>query len=475
MTRPTPGPSASALFRIDEVCERFEAAWQAGERPTLETHLAAVPASERAELFAWLLRTELECRLLRGERPTGDDYLPRFPDRADAIHAAFAAAGMALEVPAGTSGDRPTRLLDRTAARVVELPEQFGRYRILGPQSATGTAAAFLAYDTQVGRQVVLEVPRFGAAAVHPRLRFVRAARAAATVSHPNLCPILDTGEVQGVPFLTRPVLSGQLLAARVREGPLPPQQAVTLVEKLARGLQAAHQAGLLHRDLTPAAVLLTAASEPVLVDFGLACRTGDARLTLDGQVVGSPAYLAPERLRGEDATPTSDVYSLGVMLYELVTGELPFGRSPADLLPRPPHQAPPSPSAKCPEVPAALDAVCARAVAADPAQRYARMADLAEALGRLPWGEHSGTAGVRPADSPSKPIRRQPWGCASAGVAVVVLGGALLLAWLVAGPSAPPAAGESAAHKPRSLAGSFHRSAGAAGDRPERAGLTDR
>jgi hypothetical protein len=168
-----------------------------------------------------------------------------------------------------------------------------------------------------------------------------------------------------------------------LRDGPLPPREAAALAEKVARALQAAHDKGVLHRDLTPACVRLTAAGEPVVTGFELARREGSSRETVAGQVLGTPAYLAPERLTGQPGSDTraADIYSLGAVLYEMLTRELPFGRTMREVLLRTPAAAPVAPSARRPGTPAVLDAVCLKALAADPARRYRTMAELAEAL----------------------------------------------------------------------------------------------
>jgi len=180
-------------------------------------------------------------------------------------------------------------------------------------------------------REVALKVPRF-AADEDPNLleRFHREAKAAATLQHSNLCPVYDVGEVNGSHYLTMAYIKGRPLAEVVRQGqPLPACEAAVVVRQLALALAYAHRHGVIHRDLKPSNVMINEADEPVIMDFGLARQTatGGERLTKAGQIMGTPAYMSPEQADGDEQAmgPGCDVYSLGVILYELLTGRLPF------------------------------------------------------------------------------------------------------------------------------------------------------
>src|SRR5436309_5797542 len=166
----------------------------------------------------------------------------------------------------------------------LKLPAQFGRYRILQRLGHGGMGAVYLAEDTQLDRRVALKVPHFTAEdSPQVRTRFFREARAAATLDHPNLCPVHDVGEIGGTPYLTMAYIEGQPLSASVRGGqPLPPREAAAIVRKLALALHEAHQKGVIHRDLKPGNVMMNQRGEPVVMDFGLARRFNkeEARLT---------------------------------------------------------------------------------------------------------------------------------------------------------------------------------------------------
>ncbi len=209
--------------------------------------------------------------------------------------------------------------------------EHFGRYeiqRLLG-QGAMGSV--YLAYDPSLQRQVALKIPKFSDES-NPdmRDRFLREARSAATLRHANICPVYDVGRVDGVHYITMAYIEGRTLAEELRAGrTFTPREIATIARKLALALGKAHSAGVIHRDLKPGNIMLDAEGEPVLMDFGLAYReeNDELRLTKTGTIVGSPAYMSPEQIDGDPAKigSASDIYSLGVVLYEMITGKLPF------------------------------------------------------------------------------------------------------------------------------------------------------
>lgn len=270
------------------------------------------------------------------------------------------------------------------------LPAPFGRYLLLQQLGHGGMGAVYLARDSQLDRPVALKVPFFGARdGPRVRERFLREARAAAALRHANICPVYDVGEFEGVPYLTMAYIDGRSLATTLREDkkPLSPVQAAALVRKLALALAEAHRQQVIHRDLKPSNIILTAGGEPILMDFGLARRgdDSDVRLTQQGAVLGTPAYMAPEQARGDSDSvgPACDIYSLGVLLYELLTRRLPFTGETFALLARVLSEPPTPPSRHRPEIDAKIEAICLKAMAKEPAQRYPSMADFAAALGQ--------------------------------------------------------------------------------------------
>jgi serine/threonine protein kinase len=287
----------------------------------------------------------------------------------------------------GTSSEGDS-VADGAANRAAHpLPEQFGRYRIVRMLGEGAMGQVFLAHDDQLDRDVALKVPRFSAKGDEERIeRFYREARAAATLRHPNVCPIHDVGEFEGRPFLTMAYIEGRPLSDFVREGkPLPQRQAAIIVRKLARGLAAAHKEEVTHRDLKPANVMVDERNEPIVMDFGLAQRERDnePQLTKDGTLLGTPAYMPPEQVLGDTKLigPPADIYSLGVVLYELLTGELPFQGPVNVVLAQVLNVEPPPPSELRLGLDPELEAICQKAMAKSIEERTQSMDELADEL----------------------------------------------------------------------------------------------
>jgi formylglycine-generating enzyme required for sulfatase activity/serine/threonine protein kinase len=288
------------------------------------------------------------------------------------------------------------------------LPETFGRFRVLRPLGQGGMGSVYLAKDTLLERQVAVKVPLVDKQAnPHVIARFLREAKAAASIDHPNVCPVFEVGEHGNGYYLVMPFLEGTPLHHLVGGGrPWEPDRALELMAKLAGGVQAIHDKGLIHRDLKPANVLLRG-DEPVLLDLGLARSLADEgqSLTRTGQPVGTPAYMAPEQLAGVSKRlgPATDVYALGVILYELLTGQLPFVGPLHVLYAQILHSIPRPPSAVRPELDWA-DALCGQALAKQPQDRLASAEELARALGacRQTLGERATPSA--PDDRPEQP-----------------------------------------------------------------------
>lgn len=276
---------------------------------------------------------------------------------------------------------------ENPAAGSKNIPEEFGRYRIVRELGRGGMGAVYLAHDAQLDRKVALKIPIFKHDDDFDAVeRFYREARAMATVQHANLCPVYDVGQFEQWHFMTMAFIDGQPLSARLKaEGALPLSQAVTLLKTVALAVQKAHEAGIVHRDLKPANIMLTKELEPIIMDFGLARRqgVGEVELTQSGAVVGSPAYMAPEQVeaRHQDIGPATDVYALGVILYQTVTGKRPFEGSVASLFGQIVSRTPAPPSTIHPELSPEFDALCLKALAKSPSERHSSAASFAKRL----------------------------------------------------------------------------------------------
>src|SRR5262245_50641123 len=275
-------------------------------------------------------------------------------------------------------------------------PRPFGRYELRTLLGRGGMGAVYLAHDPQLNRLVALKVPRpVGDDEGVWRQRFRDEARAAATLQHPNICPVFEVGEVESRPYLTMAFIEGESLAARLRRSKtLPIREAVQLVRTLAAAMAEAHDRGIIHRDLKPANVMIDRRGQPVVMDFGLALRSAaddDLRLTLSGVAVGTPAYMPPEQAGGDHAAigPPADVYALGVILYELVTGRVPFqARTFGKLVAQIERDPPPLPSGLNPDVDPALEAIILTALEKEPRHRFASSAAFVTALGAYERGQ---------------------------------------------------------------------------------------
>ncbi len=288
------------------------------------------------------------------------------------------------------------------------------------------------------------------------RRRFLEEARTAATLDHPYLCPVYDAGEIDGQPYLTMAYIDGQSLAALIGDEGWPQRQVAALVGKLALALQEAHTQKVIHRDLKPANVMIKTTGqrrEPVIVDFGLARRDipQEERLTRVGQVMGTLGYMAPEQIRGDLTAigPATDIYALGVILYELLTGRLPFNDSGLAVAAQILTEAPLPPSTHRTNLDPALEAIVMKAMAKSVGDRYSSMAELAAALTgflQTPSATATPTASIGlPASSSITEERPQPARSSS-----LVAHFLAHLAGERSSPAAVPASGLAASRCPR-------------------------
>lgn len=345
-----------ALERIDDLCADFERKWQSDERPTIESvFVGDVASEERAVLLAELIVLDVDYRRRRGETPTKQEYLDRFPESPQAINDAL------------NEGDtRGGAFKPPTVGRLAEL---FPTLEIIQLIGAGGMGAVYKARQPGLDRFVALKIlPEEFGHDVKFALRFTREARTLAKLSHPNIVPVYEFGNVGDLYYFLMEYVDGSTLRDVVQAQQLAPEHALAIVPHLCDALQYAHDKGIVHRDVKPENILMAADGSVKIADFGLSRILGhdspQEMLTRTNQVMGTPRYMAPEQLEGSRGVDhRADIYSLGVVFYEMLTGELPIGRFAA-------------PSKKV-EIDVRLDEVVLRTLEKEPQRRYQRASQI--------------------------------------------------------------------------------------------------
>ena len=389
---------------VGECIIRFTDELRAGMRPQIEEYLSEIAPPWREALFTALLRAELESQadsdeplfIFRGQ------YLDRFPDRKGIVERLL--SELEARISTVSHSDPTTGPIETVAApaalaspanqpSVVTTPATSGsmleRFQLIRELGAGTNGKVFLAHDPKLGRDVAIKVP-------HPeRLRstydverFLRTARAAAQLRHEYLCPIYEVNDIPGNYFLVMAFIKGQPLSHFLGDHKrLPIRQAVLITKMLATAMVEPHQKGIVHRDLKPDNIQIDEDRRaPVIMDFGLARfeQADDPQLTHDGQLLGTPYYMSPEQALGhtDQIGPASDLYSLGVIFYEMLTGQRPItGRTVGEVLKNVHSQQPIPPNQHRPQIDQSLSDLCLKSIAKSPADRFASMAEFAKAL----------------------------------------------------------------------------------------------
>src|SRR6202044_3053834 len=272
-------------------------------------------------------------------------------------------------------------------------PVYNGRYELQSQVARGGTAQVYLARDIILGRPVALKVlfPELSTDSAFVE-RFRREAQAAASISHPNIVPVYDWGESDDTYFIVMEYVDGKPLSSIIHtQAPVNPGSAAQVAADIAKALTYAHRHGVVHRDVKPGNVLITADGQVKVTDFGIARAIGniDEQITQTGLVMGTATYFSPEQAQGLDVDGRSDIYALGVVLYEMLTGRPPFsGETPVSIAYQHVKETPPTPRSFNPAISASLEAVVLQAMAKLPAERYTTAEDLRADLDRYQRGQ---------------------------------------------------------------------------------------
>jgi len=342
-------------------------------------------------------------------------------------------ANCATPLDSGPQGNPSlTRTLATSAHGLAEGTTIAGKYRVLGEIGRGGMGIVYKAEDTTLQRTVALKfLPPQWTSDPEARMRFVHEARAASALDHPNICTIYEIGETEdGRMYIAMGCYEGESLREKLRRGPLKAEEALSIATQVALGMKRAHTKGIIHRDIKPANILIATDGVAKIVDFGLAKLAGQVRLTKEGSTVGTVAYMSPEQARGEPVDQRTDIWSLGVVLYEMVSGRLPFKGDYEQSLIHSILKTDPEPVGRTKDnLPKGLEAIVLKALEKSPPARYQSMGEVLEDLQAL-------AEGLKPLRAKSRLFRSRIFGIRKvyAGLSILASAFVLLIALNVGG-----------------------------------------
>lgn len=441
MTETLALPSSLARH-VDHVCDRFESCWktwQAGERPRIADFLGNTREPERSVLLRELIQLEVEFRTGSGESWRIEEFHTAFPEVDAGWLTSLAERCSPAQETAGIVSERTAETLRAPSGPA------FAGYELLDTVRS-GLAVVYRARQLRPQRLVALKtiLPNAETMSADRQRHLHAEAEHVAQLEHPHIVPIYEVGVFDGRPFFSMKWIDGGTLAAAVVDGRWPvtgpdgARRAARLMATVARAVHYAHQRGILHRDLKPANILLDKDGQPYVSDFGLARALGDGRLSASGEIAGTPAYMAPEQASGQKVLTTAvDVYGLGAVLYELLTGRRPFPSAPvARMLQQVIEQNPAPPTLPRSAAAADLEVICLRCLEKEPSRRYGSAEAVAEDLERWLAGE---PIRARPSGARERAVkwaRRRPAAAALVALSltiVLVVFGAVVWQWQVA------------------------------------------
>jgi len=446
---------ANAPVDIDTLCGEFEQAWLAGERPDVATYVASLLDEDQAEAASVLGALQTSFQSQR-DKPTNyakdvDTLPPAAANDTDHKEAPLATilveqgkhsqgltvrcpdcqTQVTLEANATLTGilccscGGSFSLIEESGDESASKVRQVGQFQLVEQVGMGAFGSVWKAIDAQLDRVVAIKVPRRGQLEPTELEQFFREARSAAQLRHPNIVAVHEVGRADDSVYIVSEFIEGSTLAERLEGGGFSVREAVELVVKIADGLQHAHQAGVIHRDLKPQNIMMDQSGEPHIVDFGLAKRdVGEVTMTHDGAILGTPSYMSPEQAAGKanQVDRTTDVYSLGVILFQLLTRELPFRGNVRMVIHKVISDDPPSLRKLDSNIPRDIETIALKCLSKSPKSRFPTALALADDLGRFLRGEPIVSRPISAAERGWRWCRRNPTVASLVATAAVLL-----------------------------------------------------